>query len=405
MVKPLDGIRVIDLSRALAGPYCTALLADMGADVIKVESLNGGDTARQWPPFDGEHSLYFDSVNRNKRSVCIDFYSSEGRDILERLITGADVVVENFKLGTLDKLGLTTARLAELNPTLVVGSVNGFGITGPLKDDAGLDQVVQGMSGLMSITGVDADHTYRVGVPIVDITSGMICAFGIVSALVGRDSGRPVSHVTTSLLETALNLSVFQGQHALSLREDPVPQGNDHPTIAPYGTFRTASEPLNIAVGNDKQWQSFCDLLEIPDAKTDPRFDVGARRSTNRGALKTLIESVLMTRPASEWTPLISRASIPCGPIYSYTEVFATEQVAALGLIHDGHRVDGTVQPLLRGPLTLDGVASEVVSPPPRLGEHSAEVLRDLGLSDDVIDQLVADKRIRLCEPLAKELT
>ena len=396
MAKPLDGIRVIDLSRALAGPYCTALLADMGADVIKVESLNGGDTARQWPPFDGEHSLYFDSVNRNKRSVCINFHSAEGRDIPQRLVADADVLVENFKLGTLDKLGLTASRLAEPNPTLVVGSVNGFGITGPLKDDAGLDQVVQGMSGLMSITGPDADHGYRVGIPIVDITSGMICAFGIVSALVGLSSGRPVSRVTTSLLETALNLSVFQGQRALSLHEDPVPQGNDHPTIAPYGTFRTATEPLNIAVGNDKQWHAFCELLQIPDAEGDPRFDTGAHRSANRSELKILLESVLTTRPASEWTPLISRASIPCGPIYSYSQAFTSEQVTALGLIRAGRRVDGTAQPLLRGPLTLDGVASDVDSPPPVLGQHSAEVLRYLGFSDDDLTRLVDDHRVRL---------
>jgi len=341
MIKPLDGIKVVDLSRALAGPYCTALLADMGAEIIKVESLNGGDTARQWPPFDGEHSLYFDAVNRNKRSVCIDFYSVEGREILERLIAEADVLVENFKLGTLDKLGLTAFRLAELNPDLIVGSVNGFGLTGPLKDDAGLDQVVQGMSGLMSITGPGPGATYRVGVPIVDITSGMICAFGIVSALVGRASGHPVAHVSTSLLETALNLSVFQGQRALSLGKVPVPQGNDHPTIAPYGTFQTATEPLNIAVGNDKQWHAFCSSLCIPEVTGDPRFVTGAHRSSNRNELKTIIESALKTRPASEWVSLISRASIPCGPIYDYIQAFASRQVTALKLVHQGQRRDG----------------------------------------------------------------
>jgi CoA:oxalate CoA-transferase len=393
MIKPLEGIRVVDLSRALAGPYCTALLADMGAEIIKVESLNGGDTARQWPPFENEHSLYFDAVNRSKRSVCIDFYSPEGREILEKLIADCDVLVENFKLGTLEKLGLTTERLAQLNPTLVVGSVNGFGLTGPLKDDAGLDQVVQGMSGLMSVTGSGAE-TYRVGVPIVDITAGIVCAFGIVSALVGRSTGHAVSHVSTSLLETALNLSVFQGQRALSTGVNPTPQGNNHPTIAPYGTFATATEPINIAVGTDKQWRTFCELVGFPDAAEDARFSTGARRLANRDALTALIESALSSAPAAEWVPLLSGASIPCGPILDYTHALASEQVEALGLVQRRHRRDGSELPLVRGPLSLDGEASEITSLPPLLGEHTTEVLREIGYSDDSIDQLRREKKL-----------
>jgi CoA:oxalate CoA-transferase len=393
MTGPLTGIRVVDLSRALAGPYCTALLADLGAEIIKVESLNGGDTARQWPPFEGEHSLYFDSVNRSKRSICIDFYSPEGREILERLVAGADVLVENFKLGTLEKLGLTPERLAELNPGLVVGSVNGFGLTGPLKDDAGLDQVIQGMSGLMSITGTGSE-TYRVGVPIVDITSGIVCALGIAAALAGRGTGHPVARVSTSLLETALGLSVFQGQRALSLGEDPAPQGNNHPTIAPYGTFRTATEPINIAVGNDRQWRAFCGLIGVPDAASDPRFTTGSLRLANRDELKALVESALSAAPASEWVSIISGAGIPCGPILDYTHAFASEQVAALGLVRQGSRRDGSALPLVRGPLSMDGAASDILSPPPLLGEHTAEVLRELGYSDAEIEHLGADGRL-----------
>lgn len=394
MIRPLDGIIVVDLSRALAGPYCTALLADLGATVIKVENLGSGDTARQWPPFEGEHSLYFDSVNRNKRSVCVDFYAPEGRDVLERLISKADVLVENFKLGTLDKLGLTTERLHELNPRLVVASVNGFGTTGPLKDDAGLDQVIQGMSGLMSVTGAGPGSAYRVGVPIVDITSGIICAFGIVSALLGNQNGHPVSRISTSLLESALGLSVFQGQRALSLHETPVAQGNDHPTITPYGTFATATDPINIAVGNDKQWQVFCGLLGIPDSAADPRFASGSKRTANRAALMELLTAALSKRPAAEWVPIISEAGIPCGPIFDYTQALATEQVEALGLVQRTRRGDGSELPLIRGPLSLDGEASEILAPPPMLGEHTAIVLREFGFTDAELGQLEADGHI-----------
>ena len=303
--------------------------------------------------------------------------------------------MENFKLGTLEKMGLTPARLDELNPGLVIGSVNGFGLTGPMKDDAGLDQVVQGMSGLISVTGSDAGDTYRVGVPIVDITSGIVCAFGVVSALLGRSTGHPVRRVSTSLLETALGLSVFQGQRALSLGETPRPQGNNHPSIAPYGMFVTATEPLTIAVGSDKQWRAFCDLLGLSALADDPRFSVGAKRSANRDQLKDLIEKALLTRTAEEWVPIITGAGIPCGPIYDYTQAFATAQVAALQLVQQGHRQDGSAVSVLRGPLSLDGAPSEVHSSPPALGEHTTEILRELGYSDELIDRLEAGGRVR----------
>ena len=407
MLKPLRGITVIDLSRALAGPYCTALLADMGARIIKVESVNGGDTARQWPPFQDGHSLYFDSVNRNKASVCLDFYSAEGREILSGLIADADVLVENFKPGTLEKMGFTAARLEELNPGLVVGSVTGFGNTGPLKDDAGLDQVIQGMSGLMSVTGPGPGsgpgEAYRVGVPIVDITSGMICAFGIVSALLGSRNGERPGRVSTSLLETALNLSTFQGQKALSLGEAPMPQGNNHPVIAPYGMFATATESINIAVGSDKQWRAFCGLLGMPAAVEDPRFITGADRSANRDQLTELIETALSAKSAAEWVALISEAGIPCGPIYNYIQALASEQVAALGLVQHNRRRDGSALPLLRGPLSLDGEASEIMAPPPLLGEHTAQILMERGMTHDDVTRLEREGRL-LCAPASAQV-
>src|SRR5699024_888682 len=251
---PLHGITVLDLSRALAGPYCSALLADLGAEVIKVESSKNGDITRLWPPFEGDHSLYFESTNRNKYSLALDFYSEDGQQVLKRLVGNADVLLENFRPGILPKMGLDPHELRKQFPELVTASITGFGNTGPLRNAAGLDQVAQGMAGLMSITGPDEDHPYRFGVPIIDMTSGIFTALGIVSSLFSRQTTGHGHHVSTSLLESALALAAFQGQRYLSTGELPTAQGNDHASITPYGVFATADTPLIIAVGNEKQW-------------------------------------------------------------------------------------------------------------------------------------------------------
>lgn len=386
---PLSGITVLDLSRALAGPYATALLADMGATVIKVESVKGGDSTRSWPPFDNEHSLYFDSTNRGKSSLALDFYSEEGKSLLRRLALEADVLVENFRPGVLREIGLDPKELRAQKPDLVIASVTGFGTSGPLSQTAGLDQVAQGMSGLMSVTGADADNMFRVGLPVIDIYSGVFIAFGIASALVGRERTGEGMEVSTSLLESALAISVFQSQRYLSTGEVPEPQGNNHPVLAPYGVFKTADIPIIIAVGNDKQWQQLCGLLGDPAMVDEAGYQTGRDRAKNRDTLTTRIEGLLASRSGLDWIEDFRAAKIPTGPIYNYRQVFEDRQVKALDMVKKVKRFDGSELPLLRGPLSINGEATPVRKPPPALGEDTLRVLQDLQLTEQQITGLI----------------
>lgn len=392
---PLDGIVVLDLSRALAGPYATALLADLGATIIKVESTKGGDSTRAWPPFEGPHSLYFDSVNRNKSSIAIDFYSPEGGALLRRMALDADVVIENFKPGTMAQMGLDPAELRAEKPSLIVASVSGFGSTGPLAQAAGLDQVAQGMSGLMSVTGEDAEHPTRVGVPIVDIYAGVFTAVGIAAALVARertggaDTGRGAT-IETSLLEAAIAVSAFQGQRYLSTGGVPQPQGNNHPVLAPYGVFATADIPIIIAAGNDRHFQQLAELLGEPGLADDPEFATGRARSGHRQELTARLEQLLAARPGLEWVDELRRIGIPAGPILNYEQVFRDPQVRHLDMVTHLTRRDGSDLPLLRGPITVDGVAPIVHKAPPALGEDTRAVLDRLGLTAGQIEGLLA---------------
>lgn len=386
---PLAGITVLDLSRALAGPFATALLTDMGAAVIKVESIKGGDSTRSWPPFENEHSLYFDSANRGKSSVALDFYSPEGQRLLRQLVLQADVLVENFRPGVLSEMGLDPAVLRAEKPELIIASVSGFGTTGPLSQAAGLDQVAQGMSGLMSITGADSEHMYRVGVPVIDMYAGVFIAFGIASALAGRERDGTGMEVSTSLLESALAISSFQGQRYLSTGEVPVPQGNNHPVLSPYGVFRTADIPVIVAVGNDKQWRQLCDLVGDPSLADEQEYATGRGRTLHRDALAARLEGLLAARPGSEWVQKFRSAGIPAGPIYNYREVFEDSQVQALDMVLRLSRRDGSSLPLLRGPLSINGQGTPIRKAPPALGEDTRRVLEGLGLSEAQIAGLL----------------
>jgi crotonobetainyl-CoA:carnitine CoA-transferase CaiB-like acyl-CoA transferase len=386
---PLTGISVLDLTRALAGPYATAILSDLGATVTKVESIKGGDSTRGWPPFDGDHSLYYDSTNRGKSSIAIDFYSAEGQALLKRMALASDVVIENFRPGVMADLGLDPDALLAEKPGLIVASVSGFGATGPLSQTAGLDQVAQGMSGLMSVTGKDADNVYRVGIPVIDIFAGLFTAVGILASLVDRERTGTGHTVSTSLLEAALSISVFQGQRFLSTGVVPKPQGNDHPVISPYGVFATADIPIIIAVGNEKHWQDLCHLVGDASLAADPEFATGKLRTRHREELKQRLEVLLADRPGTEWVEIFRAGRIPTGPIYNYAQVFDDAQVKHLDMVQHVTRADGSDLPLLRGPVSIDGVAPRIRKAPPALGEHTRAVLDDLGLTEAQIQGLL----------------
>ena len=383
----LAGIRVVDLSRALAGPTCTALLGDLGADVIKVEGLPGGDGARSWSPFDGEDSLYFAAINRNKRSVALALRDERARAVLERLIASADVLIENFRPGTLARMGLAPDELRRRHPRLVIASISGFGSRGPERATPGLDQIAQGMSGLMSVTG--SDSPTRVGVPIVDSTTGVVGALAICAALTSRERTGQGSHVETSLLESAMSMLSFQAQQYLSLGAVPTRNGNDHPVIWPYGTFATADDEINIAAGNEAQWTALCRVLGEPDLATREGYTAGPDRLARREEVRAEVERLLATRPAAEWIPALREAGIPAGPVYSLDQVFADPQVQALDMVGEVSTDAGKALRLMRGPISVDGVPPPIRKAPPSLGQDSRTVLRDLGIADGEIDALV----------------
>lgn len=379
---PLAGILVVDLSRALAGPHATMMLADMGARVIKVEAPGTGDEARTWgPPFVGPDddpvSTYFLSANRNKESVQLDLKSPTGRDTLARLVARADVLVENFRPGVLERLGFDSVRLKTLNPRLVVLSVTGFGHDGPEGGRAGYDQIAQGEAGLMSLTGPGPEAPTRIGVPIADLLAGMYGAFGVVSALVERVHTGRGTVVRTSLLAAIVGVHAFQGTRWTVAREVPRATGDHHPSIAPYGAFAAKDGVLQVAVGNETQWRALADVVGLDIG--DPRFASARARVAHRDELVAAIEDRLTDRTAEEWLAALHRAGVPAGRVRSIDEVYTWPQTLSQGLLIEvEHPTLGMVR--LPGPPlrleTLDGARAgrERHTAPPLLGQHDEEV-------------------------------
>lgn len=385
-MSPLNGIRVLDLSRAMAGPYCTMMLGDLGADVIKVERPGRGDESRGWgPPFVGQsndnpvgESTYFLSVNRNKRSITVNLKSSEGQEVIQRLASLCDVLVENFRTGVLEKLGLGYEDMKKLNPGLVYCSISGYGRTGPYAERPGYDVIIQAEGGMMGITGPVEGPPSRVGVPIVDITTGMVAATSILAALRARDQTKEGQLLDISLFDTQAALLTNVASNYLIGGIDPQRTGNDHPNLAPYGAFRAQDRWLVLGVANELQWATFCEAIDRQDLREDVRFKTNGNRIAHRAELGEILSEVMASRPAREWLGALRNAGLPCGPINDVAAVFDHPQVQARDLILEvEHPNAGPIQ-LPGFPYKLNQTPAELRYPPPLLGEHTEDVLTEM---------------------------
>jgi len=380
---PLSRYRVIDLTTVRSGPTCTKILADLGADVLRVE--RPGDSSRE--------RVFFDQgdLQRNKKSLVLNLQHPKGVEILRALALRADVVVENYRPDVKHRLGIDYESLSRENPRLVYASISGFGQTGPYRDRPGYDQIVQGMSGLMWLTGTEETAPLRIGIPIGDLLAGYFAALGILAALVERERSGQGQRVETSLLEALVGSLSFQAARYLNTAEVPPPVGNHHPLTAPMGVYRAKDGHLNLAVGNDDMWGRLCRALGRPELADDPRFARGSARLKNRAAMDEILEAALAMKPATEWVEILNAAGVACGPIYRLDEVFADAQVVESGLVHElNHRVWG-LHKVMGLPLHLHRTPARVRTPAPLSGAHTREVLAELGYDEGGIDALVAD--------------
>jgi len=388
---PLAGVRVLDLSRILAGPWCGMVLADFGAEVIKVEHPVRGDDTRDWGLRVGNtETAYFNSVNRNKRSVAIDLQTAEGQEIVRELVKKSDVLIQNFKFGGIDKLGLGYEALREINPGLVYCSISGYDRTGPEAARPGYDLVVQGEAGLMAINGEADQPPLKFGVAAVDLFTGMYSAQAILAALFERQKTGKGRHVEMALFDCGLMITAYYGLEALLLGEDPPRYGNAHPSIVPYGVFDAEDGPLVITVGNNSQFARFCtDVIERPDLAADERFKTNILRSANRAALMPEINRELGRRKRKALLEQLARSGIPCGEVLGLLEALQSKRATEAGLVTtQPHPVAGTVN-VLAPPYRFDGERLPVRNAPPQLGEGTHEVLQSLlGLSDEKLSQL-----------------
>ena len=396
MGGPLAGIRVLDLTRALAGPYCTMMLGDMGAEVIKVESPDGGDDSRAWaPPYIGKESAYFLSCNKNKKSITLNLRSESAKKILTDLIKVSDIVVENFRPGVMAKMGFPYETLKAINPRVIFCSISGFGNRGPDSQKPGFDLIAQGMSGFMSFTGEVGGGPIKVGVAIADINSGMFAAYGILSALYHREKTGEGQKVETSLFESMVAQLTFQAGRFFATGEPPKPEGNRHPLIAPYESFPCQDGFINIAAANDGLFAKTCEAIDLPECPKDPRFQNNGLRVKNREALIAIIEAKTKGYKLKDLQKILDKAGIPNGPIWSVAQALTSEQACALEMVKEvDHPTCGKIK-VTGVPVKLSQTPGAVELPPPTLGQHTEEVLTTvLGYSPPEVERLRKEKVI-----------
>ncbi len=386
---PLAGVRVLDLGRHLAGPTCAMLLGDLGADVIKIEKPGVGEDGRAaGPPFFEGVSAFFLSANRNKRSLTLDIKQAEGQETFRRLADSADVVIENFRPGVMDALGIGYAVASERNPRIIYCSISGFGADGPYADRPGLDQIIQGVSGLMSVTGFEGEEPVRVGIPIADLLTGLYGAYGILAALQARERTGRGQEVNTSLLEAMVGTMGFQAVRYINGGGVPPPAGNHHPINAPYGVFRAKDGYLTLGATGEKRWAQFCRLMGAEEWLEDPRFATNGARYENRLVLAELINEKLQARTIDEWERFFNEAGIPAGPVYAMDGALDHPQIRHREMVVERpHPILGTVS-LLGLPVKFSETPGDVHRIPPELGEHTDEVLCEVGLNGDDVRRL-----------------
>jgi formyl-CoA transferase/CoA:oxalate CoA-transferase len=384
---PLAGLTVLDLTRVLSGPYCTMLLADMGARVIKIEQPGRGDETRAWgPPFVAGESAYFLSINRNKESVALDFKQPGGRKALDRLLDRADILVENFRPGTLDRIGLGYAAVAATHPRLVYCSISGFGQTGPRSNQAGYDAVMQAEGGLMSVTGGADGPAYRVGVAIADLVAGLLAAQGIVLALYARDRTGRGQHVDVGMLDGVVSLLTYHASMHLTTGTISKRVGNRHATIAPYDTFSASDGELFLAVGNDDQFRRFCDVTGQQALLTDTRFATNPARVVHHRELRERLAPILRQHSRAHWSDVLTHAGVPCGAVRDVPDALSDPQLMARQMIEAvEHAAAGTIK-VLGVPIKLSETPGSVRTAPPMLGQHTARVLGEIGMTLDDIE-------------------
>ena len=383
----LEGIKVLDLSRALAGPYCTMLLGDMGAGVIKIERPGKGDDSRAWgPPFIKGESAYFLSVNRNKKSITLNLKSEKGKEIFFKLVKISDVLIETNRPGVMEKLGLSFEKVKKINPKIVYCSISGFGQTGPYKLRPGFDQVIQGMGGLMSITGEENRPPTKVGVAITDVGAGMYAAIGILAALLRRDKTGEGEYIDVSTLDGTISWLTYQSGRYFASGEVPKPMGSGHPLIVPYQAFKTKDIHINIAVGNDSLWRKFCETMEL-DMADDPKFSTNAKRVENKGELIKILNEILSKKTGKEWLEILNKAGIPCGPIYKLNDMFSDPHVLSRGMVSEiEHPKAGKIK-VTGVPIKFKNSPGKIRLHPPLLGENNFEILEEIGYKKGEIEK------------------